>query len=102
MEVTINGRKHPRLPFLVGSCPIKGISLKGINQYLRFFKEILRRKDLGLELLVGCGQLCLSSNQIAGFCDHQYLLEEPIDTLDFLHGANHQGKIGFETTSLVG
>ena len=50
------------------------------HQYLRkqsvenlvFWVEITvnEMKDLKLPLLVGCGQLCLSSNQIAGFFHH--------------------------------
>ena len=32
----------------------------------------------------------LSSNQNAVFFDHQYLSKESIDTLDLLHGDNHQ------------
>ena len=44
----------------------------------------------------------LSSSQIAIFFDHQYLSKESIDTLDFLHGDNHQYKVGSETTNLVG
>ena len=56
----------------------------------------------GMDLLVGFGQLCLSSNHIAGFSDHQYLCKESIDTLDFLHEDNLQRKEGSETTTLVG
>ena len=59
--------------------------------------------------MIGCGhlfswggQLCLSSNQIAGFLDHQNVLKESTDIFDFLHGDNHQGKVVAETTSFVG
>ena len=34
------------------------------------------RQDLRLLLLVGCGQLCLSSSQITGFFDHCYILKQ--------------------------
>ena len=47
------------------------------------------------------GQLCLSSNQIAGFLDHQNLLKESIDIFDFLHEHNHQEKAVTETTSFL-
>ena len=50
-----------------------------------FHMEIIikRMQDLSLLLLVECGQLCLLSNQIAGFFDHQYLRKESIDILVF-------------------
>ena len=41
----------------------------------------------------------LSANQIAVFFDHQCLLKESIDLLDFLHGDNYQENVAFETTS---
>ena len=41
------------------------------------------RYDLGLLLLVRCGQLYLSSNQIAVFFDPQYLWKESSDILVF-------------------
>ena len=34
-----------------------------------------------------------SSNQIAGFFDHQYFLEQKSYVLEFLHGDCNQGKI---------
>ena len=37
-----------------------------------------------LLLLFECGYLYLSSNQIAGFFDHQYLWKKSNDFLDFL------------------
>ena len=43
----------------------------------------------------------LSTNQIVEFFDHQYLWKESIDTFDFLHGVNHQGKARSETTTIV-
>ena len=45
------------------------------------------------------GQLCLSSKQIAGYLDHQYLGKGPIDILDFLHGDSYQGKLAPATTT---
>ena len=33
--------------------------------------------------LIGYSKLCLSSNQISGFFDHQYPWKESIDLLDF-------------------
>ena len=44
---------------------------------------IKERWHLRLPLLVGCGQFFLSSNQIAGFFDHQYLWNESCDILVF-------------------
>ena len=52
------------------------------------------RKDLRLPLLIGC----LSSNQIAGFFDYQYLCKESVDTSDFLDGTSYQVKVVFKTT----
>ena len=43
------------------------------------------------------GELCLWFSQIARFFDYQYLWKKSVDTLDFLHGDSHQGKVGFET-----
>ena len=51
-----------------------------------------------LTFLVGFGQICFSSNQIAGFFDHKYLWMKSIDVVDFLHGDNYQGKEEYETT----
>ena len=55
---------------------------------------------LGLPLLVGCGQLHLLFNQIAGF-DEQYPWKKSSDILDFLRGDN-QWKCASESTFLVG
>ena len=35
----------------------------------------------------------LSTNQIVGFFDHQYVWKKSIDILDFLRGGNHQEKL---------
>lgn len=53
------------------------------------------RKDLRLPLLVGW---CLSSSQIAGFFDYQYLCKESVDTSDFWDGTSYQVKVVFKTT----
>ena len=45
-----------------------------------------------LDLLVGSNHLCLSFNQIVGFCDYQYLWKE--SSVFFLHGVIHQGHLG--------
>ena len=58
--------------------------------------------SLRLPLMVGCDQFFLSSNQIVGFFDHQFLWKELIDILVFLHGVSHQGKIAPEITSGCG
>ena len=42
-----------------------------------------------------------STNQIALPFDYEYLLKELIDTLDLLHGDNHQGKVGAKTTTFI-
>ena len=52
-------------------------------------------------LFVACNQMCLLSNQIAGFFDQQYHWKEPIDISDFLHGHYHQGKVARKTTNLI-
>ena len=50
--------------------------------------------------MIGCGPLCLLSNQFVGFFDHQYFGKELRDTVDLLHGDNHQCKEGSETYHL--
>ena len=75
-----------------------------IHVVLQFFcKEVVINgsQQLRLPLLVGCGQVCVSS-QIAGFFDYKYLRKESIDILEFLRGDNHQGKEAPETTILAG
>ena len=57
---------------------------------------IRKRQDLRLLVLVECGQLYLPSYQIAGFFDNQYLWNESMNVLDFLHGDNYQGKVASE------
>ena len=53
-----------------------------------------------LLLLVGCGQVCLSSSQSAGFFDDQYLWKESSDILSIiLHRVSPQVKIASETTT---
>ena len=49
--------------------------------------------------LVGYGQLCLSSDQIARFFDHQYIWKESRDILVLLHVVNHQVKVASEMTT---
>ena len=39
----------------------------------------------------------LPANQIPVFLYHQYLWKESINTLDYLHGDNHEVKVGSET-----
>ena len=41
----------------------------------------------------------LSTNQIVISSHHQYIWKESINTWDFLHGDNYQGKLGSETTT---
>ena len=57
---------------------------------------------LRLPLLVGCGQLYLLSNQIAGFFFyHQDLWKKLIDILIFQHGVSYQEAIASEATTLA-
>ena len=58
--------------------------------------NIKERQYLRLPLSVGCGLLCLSSNQITGFFYHQYIGKVSINLFDFLYGDN-QGKVASET-----
>ena len=51
------------------------------------------KKDMVHKLLAKI----LSSNQIARFFDHQYLLKESIDGLDFLYDDNYLWKVAIET-----
>ena len=48
--------------------------------------------------MVGFGQVCLLSKQIAGFFDQQYLWKESVDILDDFHGDIHEGKVACEFT----
>ena len=41
----------------------------------------------------------LSTNQIAGFFDQQYIRKESIDIVDFLHEDNHQGTAASKTAT---
>ena len=55
----------------------------------------MSRKNLVLE----SWPKIFSTNQVAVFFDHQYLWKESIDTLDFLHEDNNQGKVDYEKTT---
>ena len=55
-------------------------------------------KNLVLQLL--CKML--STNQSTVFFDYEYLWKKSPNTLDILHGDNHQGKVGSKATTLVG
>ena len=80
--------------------------ISGRNQPIsqNFCMEVIieEKQHLKLTLLVRCGQLCFSSNQIAGFFDHQYLQEELVDFLEFLHGDNHHERQHLSVPLLVG
>ena len=75
------------------------ISLEGINLSLHLIKDL---RHLGQPLLVGCGQLSLSSTQIEGFFDFQQLWKEWINLIIFLQGDNHQRKVACQTISWLG
>ena len=45
---------------------------------------------------------CVSTNETAGFLEHQYFGKESIDILVFLPGDIHQGKVTYETTTFAG
>ena len=47
----------------------------------------------GLPLSAKCGQLSLSSNQIAQLFEYQCLWNEWVNVLDFLDEYNYQGKV---------
>ena len=53
------------------------------------------RKILRLPLLVGCTQMCLLSNQSAGFFKNQLI------SLFFLHGDDYKGKLASKTTTIA-
>lgn len=59
------------------------------------------RQHVRFLLLVRCGQLCLSSHQIAGFFKYQNQWKELSDPSFPLSGNNsHQEKVVFKTTTL--
>ena len=60
------------------------------------------RKDLKLPLLIGCSQLCLSLNQIAGLFDHQYMSKKSTKTINCFYGDNHQKSKDLRGPVLVG
>ena len=74
---------------------------KESSDILFFCMELVikRRQHLGLPLSVKCGQLSLSSNQVAQFFEYQCLWSKWVDILDFLDGDNHQEKVAYESTS---
>ena len=77
-------------------------SILGKSQcYSFFFMEIVFKGKQHWRLPLFCGQVCLLSNQIAGFFYHQYHWQELIDIIEFLHGDNHQGNLLSETTTFV-
>ena len=93
MEIPINGRQYLRLLLLVG-CDYVCLSSNKIAVY---FDQYLQRgsSDI-LDFLYGdnhqqkvvsvtttFGWVCLLSNQIAEFMDHQYLWKESIDIFIF-------------------
>ena len=49
--------------------------------------------------MVGCDQLSLSPNEIAGFFNHQFFWKKLIDVLVFLRGVIHQRKLVPETAT---
>ena len=59
----------------------------------------MRREHLRLPFLPGCGQLCLLTNQTAGFFNHQYLRKESIVILVFFAQGQSLRKCGFEATN---
>ena len=77
------------------------------NQCLRFFAVInwIQRKRtcvfliyyIFLEII---NQNLLSSNQITGFFNHQYLWNEKVNLLGFLHKDSYEGKIISKTTTV--
>ena len=62
-------------------------------------KFIIKARYLRLPVVIGYGELCVLSNQISGFFDHQCLWKKLINLLDFLHGDNHQRKVTSETAT---
>ena len=94
--VFLHGENHRRKVILISTlfcfgvvscapCPIRLqdsliiISLEKFQPSLRFCPWRWRSQHLRLPILVGCGQFCLLSNQIAGFFDRQYLWKESSD-----------------------
>ena len=50
---------------------------------------------IGSWLVLVVDQNVLLSNKIRGFFYHQYICNEKINALHFLHGESNEGKIGF-------
>ena len=64
-------------------------------QYLFSCANLISGKILVHKLLTKM----LSSNQIAGFFDHQYIWKKCLIFLDFLYGDIHVGKVACETAT---
>ena len=60
-----------------------------------WFCEVLEKFGSSIWLKV------LSTNQNAGFFDHQYLWKESSSVIVFLHGVSHQWKVPYETTTFA-
>lgn len=76
---------------------IFGLSLYGLSTIPPSCKFSYVNHQLRL-LLIGCGQLNISYNQIERLFDHRFFGKESIGIFLFLHGDSHQEKVGFETT----
>lgn len=84
MEIVIEEKKHLRLPILIVWPIVPFIQLdysvlwkcpwKESIYILLFYVDIHQRK-LASEITFSgvCGQVCVLFNQIAQFCNHQYL-----------------------------
>lgn len=59
------------------------------------------RQHLRLLLLVGCGQVCLSSDSLKDSLINNKSIERTNSYLWFLHGENHEGKVASKTTTFV-
>ena len=116
--VILLGQSDCRVCFFLSS-----IFLQGINQYLRFFAWRYSLKEgsiRGYHFLLDVASfsswpirnvisqtttfswvwlVVTLIQSVAEFLDHQYFWKQLSNLLDFLHGDNHLGNVGCETTS---
>ena len=117
MEKFVTGKNLPlrKLNFEFDNKPFKefvdvsllwsyllNLRLSEVYKYLLHGDSQPRKGTTETTTLSWVWRLFLSSNQIKGFPDHQYLWKKSTILIGFFHGDSHQAKVASRTTSLVG